>query len=210
MHNAYIVGWGHTAFGKLDQVDLEQLLRDAVQPALASAGLEPGDIDGIFVGHFNAGFVGQDFTAALPAVAMPEFRHTPSMRTENACATGSAAIWAALDALAAGRMRRALVIGMEKMNELQLQWRNEANPAEDGYLTLLSGPAHPYHRHFNPAWGLNLGYDDLKVIEMYNFLSGVVSGKQGEPGFTEALAVANVQQAIIRSWESSRWETVTA
>jgi acetyl-CoA C-acetyltransferase len=118
MNNAYITGWGHTPFGKLDNCDLEQLIRDAVQPALDSAGLEPKDIDGIFVGHFNAGFVGQDFTAALPAVAMPAFRHTPSVRTENACATGSAAIWAALDAMGAGRMKRTLVIGMEKMNGL--------------------------------------------------------------------------------------------
>jgi acetyl-CoA C-acetyltransferase len=116
--DAYIVGWGHTPFGKFDQLDLEQLIRDAVEPALANAGLEAKDIDGIFLGHFNAGFVGQDFTASLPAVAMPEFRHTPSVRTENACATGSAAIWAALDAMAAGRMNRTLVIGMEKMNGL--------------------------------------------------------------------------------------------
>ncbi len=97
---------------------------------------------------------------------------------------------------------------MERMNELQLQWRNDVNPAEDGYTTILSGPAHPYHRHFNPAWGLNLGYDDLKVIEAYNFLQSVVTGKQGQPGFAEALAVANVQQAIMRSWESERWEVV--
>src|SRR6266700_4140660 len=50
----------------------------------------------------------------------------------------------------------AIKWNMERMNELQLQWRNDANPAEDGYITLLSGPAHPYHRHFNPSWGLNL------------------------------------------------------
>jgi predicted dehydrogenase len=97
---------------------------------------------------------------------------------------------------------------MEHMNELQLQWRNDAAPAEDGYTTLLSGPAHPYHRHFNPGWGLNRGYDDLKVIEAHNFLESVVSGQQGQPGFAEALAVAQVQQAIIRSWESERWEAV--
>ncbi len=102
----------------------------------------------------------------------------------------------------------AMKWNMERMNELQLQWRNDENPAEDGYTTLLSGPAHPFHRHFNPAWGLNLGYDDLKVIEAYNFLRSVVSGQQGEPGFAEALAVAKVQQAIIGSWESGRWETV--
>ena len=75
----------------------------------------------------------------------------------------------------------AIKWNMERMNELQLQWRNDANPAEDGYTTLLSGPGHPYHRHFNPGWGVNLGYDDLKVIEAYNFLHSVVTGKQGNP-----------------------------
>lgn len=118
MDKAYISGWGHTEFGKRDALDLEQLIRDAALPAIASAGLEPADIDGIFVGHFNAGFVPQDFSGSLPAVAIPEFRHTPAVRLENACATGSAAIWAALDALASGRVKRALVLGMEKMSGL--------------------------------------------------------------------------------------------
>jgi acetyl-CoA C-acetyltransferase len=118
MPTPYIIGWGHTPFGKLDQIDLEQLIRDAALPAIAGAGLEPGDIDGVFVGHFNGGFVPQDFSASLAAVAIPELRHTPAVRLENACATGSAAIWAALDALGSGRMQRALVLGFEKMNTL--------------------------------------------------------------------------------------------
>jgi acetyl-CoA C-acetyltransferase len=118
MQNSYIVGWGHTPFGKFDALDLEDLFRDAAQAALERAGLEAKDIDGLFVGHFNAGFVPQDFSAALGALALPGLRHTPAARLENACATGSAAIWAALDAVASGRMNRALVVGMEKMNTL--------------------------------------------------------------------------------------------
>ena len=118
MNSQHIVGWAHTPFGKLDNIDIEQLIRDAALPAIASAGLEPGDIDAIFVGHFNAGFVAQDFTAAMVAVAIPALRHTPAVRMENACATGSAAIWAALDALGSGRIKRALVVGLEKMTEL--------------------------------------------------------------------------------------------
>jgi len=102
----------------------------------------------------------------------------------------------------------AIQWNFERMNELRLQWRNDANPAEDGYLTLQSGPAHPYHGHFNPAWAAGLGYDDLKAIESYNFLHSIVTGKQGVPGFAEAVAVARVQQAMIRSWESGAWETV--
>jgi len=104
--------------------------------------------------------------------------------------------------------RGAIKWSMERMNELQLQWRNDATPAEDGYTTLLSGPAHPYHRHFNPGWGVNLGYDDLKVIEAFNFLRSIVTGKQAQPGFEDARAVAEVQQAIMRSWNSRAWEAV--
>ncbi len=118
MSSPHIVGWGHTPFGKLDNIDAEQLFRDAALPAIASAGLTPGDIGGVFVGHFNGGFVRQDFSGALAAVAIPELRHVPSVRLENACATGSAAIWGALDALASGRLKRVLVVGFEKMNTL--------------------------------------------------------------------------------------------
>ncbi|QRF62078.1 acetyl-CoA acetyltransferase [Variovorax paradoxus] len=114
--NAFITGWGHTVFGKLDAVDSEQLIRDAVDPALHTAGLEAADIDGVFVGHFNGGFMPQDFSASLVALAVPQLRHVPAVRMENACATGSAAIWAALDAVHSGRVRHALVVGFEIMN----------------------------------------------------------------------------------------------
>lgn len=102
----------------------------------------------------------------------------------------------------------ALKWNMEKMNVLEFQRRNDAIPAEEGYTELLSGPAHPYHKYFNPAWGCGLGYDDLKVIEAYNFLKSIVDGKQGEPGFKEAYDVARVEQAIMRSWNSGGWEVV--
>jgi acetyl-CoA C-acetyltransferase len=117
-HTPHIVGWGHTPFGKLDAIDAEDLFREAALQAINTAGLSPSDIDGVFVGHFNGGFLRQDFSGALAAVAIPELRHTPSVRLENACATGSAAIWAALDALGSGRCKRALVVGFEKMNTL--------------------------------------------------------------------------------------------
>jgi hypothetical protein len=53
-----------------------------------------------------------------------------------------------------------------------------------------------------------MSYEDLKTIEAFQFLQSVKTGVQGEPGFREALAVAEVQAAIIRSWESGTWEKV--
>ncbi len=82
------------------------------------------------------------------------------------------------------------------------------NGARAGYSRILSGPEHPFHAHFNPAPATGLGYDDLKAIEAYQFLKSIADGQQGEPGFREALAVANVQSAFQRTWESKRWEDV--
>jgi hypothetical protein len=56
---------------------------------------------------------------------------------------------------------------------------------------------------------LGLGYDDLKVIEAHTFLTAVASGIPAEPNFKSACDVAHVQQTIIRSWESERWEPVS-
>jgi predicted dehydrogenase len=102
----------------------------------------------------------------------------------------------------------ALKWNMENMNALEFQRRNDTNPAQDGYTTLLSGPAHPFHHHFNPAWGCGLGYDDLKVIEAYKFLKSVVDDIQDEPGLKAAYEVACVQRAMMRSWDSGCWEKV--
>ena len=93
----------------------------------------------------------------------------------------------------------------ERMNELQLY---TAGGPHDGFVTLQSGPAYPGHGYFNPGPALGLGYDDLKVLETYHFLRSIAVGRQGEPGFSEAKAVAGVLAAVERSWSSDRWETV--
>ncbi|HEY7804280.1 MAG TPA: acetyl-CoA acetyltransferase [Orrella sp.] len=118
MTTPMIVGWGHTKFGKHDAVDIEALIREAGMAAIESSGFDVTDIDGVFVGTFNGGFVPQDFAGAMVGVAIPELRHVPAARLENACATGSAAIYSAMDAMLAGRMKRVLVVGYEKMNTL--------------------------------------------------------------------------------------------
>ena len=95
----------------------------------------------------------------------------------------------------------------ERMNEMDLYLPGET-PENDGFVTLASAPEYPSHARFNPGPALSLGYDDLKAIEASVFLESIAAGIQGEPGFAEALAVARVQDAVMRSWESERWESV--
>ena len=117
--NACIVGWAHTPFGRLEQDDIESLIRRVTLEAIADAGLEPKDIDDIYLGHFGEGFVKERFLSSLPLQASDEMRFTPSTRVENACATGSAALHQGLNSIAAGRSKVVLVVGAEKMTEVR-------------------------------------------------------------------------------------------
>ena len=67
------------------------------------------------LGHFNAGFSPQDFTASLVLQASPDLRFKRASRVENACATGSAAVHQGLKAIAAKAARIVLVVGAEQM-----------------------------------------------------------------------------------------------
>jgi acetyl-CoA C-acetyltransferase len=113
--NACIVGWAHTPFGRREGETVESLIVRVATDALADAGVAAADVDDILLGHFNAGFSAQDFTAALVLQAAPELRFKRATRVENACATGSAAVHQALQAIAAKRARIALVVGVEQM-----------------------------------------------------------------------------------------------
>jgi acetyl-CoA C-acetyltransferase len=115
---ACIVGWAHTRFGKHENEDIESLIVRVAADAVRDAGLTPADIDAIYLGTMNAGFVRQEFPASLVFQADPAFRFKPATRVENACATGSAAIHQGLNAIAAKRARTVLVVGVEKMTEV--------------------------------------------------------------------------------------------
>ncbi len=110
-----IVGWGHTPFGKHEGEDLEALITRATREALDHAGVPADQVDGIWLGNLNGGFVPDTFCSSLVAQADAGLRWKPATRVENACASGSAAIYSAADAIAAGRARVALVVGAEKM-----------------------------------------------------------------------------------------------
>ncbi|MGE8584779.1 MAG: acetyl-CoA acetyltransferase [Agrobacterium tumefaciens] len=118
MSKAQIVGWAHSPFGKSALENTEQLMASVVAPAIDHAGVDVSDIDGIFVGVMNNGFSKQDFQGALVAMGDERLAYTPAVRFENACSTGSAALYSAMDFIEAGRGRIALVVGAEKMTSL--------------------------------------------------------------------------------------------
>ena len=113
--NPYIIGFGHSKFGRHQDKDLEDLIVQVTEEALNNANVDAKDIDEVFLGHFNEGFVDQGFTSSLVMQNQPDLRYKPMHRLENACSSGSAALQAGARAIRSGEAKRVLVVGAEKM-----------------------------------------------------------------------------------------------
>jgi predicted dehydrogenase len=97
---------------------------------------------------------------------------------------------------------------LERLNELQLYRATEDRGS--GYTTVLGGDRFPYHGAFVPGAGNPIGFEDLVVIEDYEFCRAVAEERPFAPGFEDALQWARVQEALLRSARSGTWEDVMA
>jgi len=174
---ACIVGWAHTPFGKLNDETVESLVVRVARDALADAGIGATDVDEIVLGHFNAGFSAQDFTASLVLQASPDLRFKRATRVENACATGSAAVHQGIKAIAARTARIVLVVGVEQMtttpgpeigrNLLKASYVREEADIDGGFAGIFGKIAGLYFQ----KWGDQS--DALAMIAAKNHKNGV-------------------------------------
>lgn len=131
MSQTYIIGAYNTQFGNFvkknketgeitDTKTIYDLMIEAGKGAIADAGISADEIDAVWVGSCAPGlFANQEHLAAAAVEIAPEsFRFKPMTRCEDACASGSVAIYNAVYAIESGRINTALVVGVEKMNLL--------------------------------------------------------------------------------------------
>jgi acetyl-CoA C-acetyltransferase len=174
---ACIVGWAHTPFGRHDAETVESLIVRVATEALADAGVAACDVDEILLGHFNAGFSAQDFTASLVLQASPDLRFKRATRVENACATGSAAVHQGLQAIAARAARIVLVVGAEQMtttppaeigrNLLKASYVRDEAHIEGGFAGIFGQIAGQYFQKYGDQ------SDALAMIAAKNHKNGV-------------------------------------
>src|ERR1700760_4147720 len=176
---ASIVGWAHTPFGKFDTETVESLVVKVANEALTDAVISAGDVDEIVLGHFNAGFSPQDFTASLVLQADPKFRFKPATRVENACATGSAGEQQGVRAIASGNAKIVLVVGVEQMtrtpgpeigkNLLKASYLPEEGDTPRGFAGVFGKIAQSYFQKYGDQ------SDALAMIAAKNHKNGVAN-----------------------------------
>ncbi len=114
-----IIGAYNTKFGNLEEQTIYSLYEEAAKGAIKDAGINVNDIDAVFVGNYSGGsFNNQEHIAPFGVNILPELRHKPMYRTENACASGTSAIHLGEMAIQSGKAKKVLVVGVEKMNSL--------------------------------------------------------------------------------------------
>jgi predicted dehydrogenase len=99
----------------------------------------------------------------------------------------------------------SLSFSQERLNEM-LYFRAGGDPRSSGYVRIESGPEHYPYGLFCVAGGHQLGFNDLKTIEVADFLEGIAGGEHRGPDFREAWEIQKVIDAAIESARTRNWQ----
>ena len=101
----------------------------------------------------------------------------------------------------------SLVFTQERFNEL-LFFRAGGHPRHGGFARIEAGPQHSPYGRFCVAPGHQLGFNDLKTIEVADFLAAIAGGEKRGPDFREAWEVQRVVDAALRSSQTRSWQSL--
>lgn len=96
--------------------------------------------------------------------------------------------------------RGTLAFDQERLNELRL-----FRAGQDGFQRLLAGPNLPGYAAFSPAPGHQLGYNELKTLEVHDLIMALAGDSQGGTDFEQAWAVERLATAIRLAAREQRW-----
>ncbi len=178
---SHIISLARHLVGPIEEVSAATKTLHAMRPS--AAGPKPVAIDdyGHFLARFENGAIGT-ITASWV---------TPGRKSQ-------------LDFELVGTLG-SLVFTQERFNELQLYAPGDRRK---GFKTLLSGPDTPPYGNFCPAPGHQLGFNDLKTIEVAHLIRAIAGAERASPDFAEALEVQRVVAAALRSAAERAWVTI--
>lgn len=99
----------------------------------------------------------------------------------------------------------ALIFTQERFNELHF-YSAEQRSGREGFTKIEAGPAHEPYAAFCPAPGHQLGFNDLKAIEMAGFLKAIADRTTEPFGFADGTRVQRLVEAVQRSSRERAWQ----
>ncbi len=101
--------------------------------------------------------------------------------------------------------RGSLVFDYERLNEL---WISRGSSGTSGFERVVMGPDHPYGRHLWPIPGIGVGFHEVKMIEIHDFVRSIATGENARPDFADGVRNQRVLHALAVSAAAGTWERV--
>jgi predicted dehydrogenase len=134
------------------------------------------------------------------------------LRFERGCGGSIHANWAATGrkmqlAFELTGTKGSLVFNQERFNELGY-YRTGQDARTAGFVRIEAGPQHPPYGNLCVAGGHQLGFNELKTIEVAKFFDAIQGGAKNSPDFHEGWAIQAVLDAALRSSADKAWVKV--
>ena len=101
----------------------------------------------------------------------------------------------------------AILFTQERFNELQVYFVDDKR-GRRGFRTIFAGPEHEPYGAFCVAPGHQIGFNDLKAIEVRDFLLAVAGRPPKGPDFQEGYEIQKLVELAYRSAREKSWLTV--
>lgn len=98
----------------------------------------------------------------------------------------------------------SILLNMERMNELELYVAGGSS-GRQGWVQIPAGPQHRDYGEFLPAPGHQLGFNEIKAIEVKDITVAMAGGPAFLPDFREAYEIQRVVDAIASAGRERRW-----
>lgn len=138
MASVKVAGIGITAFGKYPERSLVNMAAEAALLAIRDAGIKPSQVEACFFANGLASRLFGDFTVGQNVFWELGINRVPVINVENACTSGSTALYLAYNLVAAGQAEIALVVGAEKMYVPEFGLINSGQTELDTQLGLVA------------------------------------------------------------------------
>jgi len=174
---SHIIGYHTTQFGELWEKSLFDLVEETVEGVLKNTKLELDQIDAIFFGNMLGGILENNLHAGAKIADIFGI-NTPIYRVEGACASGGLAVNLAHEYVQSGKGKTVLVVGAEKMTDVQPEFITQ------GLMSAASGEEQESGITFPGLYALmarvyleKYGYDkkNLAAVAVKNHAHGLLN-----------------------------------
>ena len=96
---------------------------------------------------------------------------------------------------------------LERMGEVQVYFQSD-DERDRGFRTVLLNPKHKGYSAFQPAGGISIAYNDMKILEVHQLFAAITKGEPYTCNFEFGYKIDRTVAAILKSAKEEKWVDV--